>query len=465
MQELAIMLEPRSKEPLYLQIYTFIRGEAEAGRIYQGEKLPSARALAAQLGVSRSTIDMAYAQLVAEGYLEARPNRGYFISSLEELNRSGPPMRETYEPPEPETSLPYDFSLGGIAPGGFPYNIWRKLSREVLAGDDGNLFQLGEPQGDWGLREAIASYLYHGRGVNCSPQQILVGAGNDYLLMLLSVIFPPGIRIAMENPTYISAYRTFRNLRFPVESVPMDNQGIQVEALEQCGAQVAYVMPSHQFPMGTVMPIGRRMQLLAWAESQEDRYLIEDDYDSEFRYRGRPVPALLGADRAGKVIYLGTFSRSVAPAIRISYMVLPQSLMDRYKKLPKIFSATVSRADQKIMELFLREGYYQRHLNRMRTCYKGKHDLLLAGLKQIPAVERIWGEHAGTHLAVSLKGEDPEAERIRQARDQGVQVYGLSEYLVGGKKEKDSPTILLGYASLEEKKLPEAVERLKKAWE
>ena len=464
MQELAIMLEPQSREPLYLQIYTFIRREAEAGRIRQGEKLPSARALALQLGVSRSTVDLAYAQLVAEGYLEARPSRGYFISSLEELNRTGAPIWESFAPPKPKAPLPYDFALGGIAPDGFPYNIWRKLSREVLAGDDGNLFQLGEPQGDWGLREAIASYLYHGRGVSCSPQQILVGAGNDYLLMLLSVIFSRDIRIAMENPTYISAYQTFRNLRFAVEPVSMDSQGMRVEELEESGAQVAYVMPSHQFPMGTVMPIGRRMQLLAWAGSREERYLIEDDYDSEFRYKGRPVPALLGADRAGKVIYLGTFSRSVAPAIRISYMVLPQRLLERYRKLPKVFSATVSRADQRIMELFLRGGYYQRHLNRMRTCYKTKHDLLLAGLKQIPAVERIWGEHAGTHLAVSLSGCSSEEERIRQAREQGVQVYGLSDYLVGQGQGNHSPTILLGYAALEEAKLAEAVARLAKAW-
>ena len=186
-------------------------------------------------------------------------------------------------------------------------NAWRKLSKEVLAGAEPSLFCLGDPQGEWSLREAVASYLHHARGVSCGPDQIVVGAGNDYLLMLLSVLLGREQLIAMENPTYKSAYRCFRSLGHPVRAVPLDDAGMSPEKLEECGARIAYVMPSHQFPMGMVMPIRRRMQLLSWAADQDGRYLIEDDYDSEFRYKGKPVPALQGYDTHDRVIYLGTF--------------------------------------------------------------------------------------------------------------------------------------------------------------
>ncbi len=467
MQELTIPLDAGEKQPLYLQIYTFIRREAEAGRIVKGEKLPSARALALQLNVSRSTVDLAYGQLVAEGYLEAYPCRGYFLSGLEAVERQDLPEETCREIPagqREEEGIRWDFTLSGIAPDGFPCNVWRKLSREVLASDDGSLFQLGDPQGDRGLREAIASYLYHSRGALCAPEQILVGAGNDYLLLLLSVILGEERRVAMEDPTYRSARETFGNLGWPVCAVAMDSQGMDPEELRKSGADLAYVMPSHQFPMGTVMPIGRRMKLLAWAAEKEGRYLIEDDYDSEFRYRGKPIPALLGADTLGKVIYLGTFSRSVAPAIRVSYMVLPSALMKRYRGLNKVFSATVSRVDQKILELFLKQGYYSRHLNRMRIRYREKRDLLAAGLRRIAAVESIVGEEAGVHLAVRLKKGVSEQRRVRQAASLGVRVYGLSGYLLGERREEDPPVILLGYAAMEAKELKEALKRLEKAW-
>jgi GntR family transcriptional regulator/MocR family aminotransferase len=265
---------------------------------------------------------------------------------------------------EKEEKYIWDFAVNGIDEKGFPYNQWKKISREVLS-EGPSLFELGNPQGEPGLRSILTSYLHHARGVCCSPEQIVVGAGNDYLLMLLRVVLGGNRRIAMENPTYKSAYLCFRHLGYEVQGIGMDEWGMRMDELALSGADTAYVMPSHQFPMGNVMPLKRRMQLLAWAAEGEGRYILEDDYDSEFRYRGKPIPALQGmTSNRDRVIYLGTFSKSIAPAIRISYMVLPESVMKKYEEKGRDFSVTVSRADQKIIETFIREGYYERHLNQ-----------------------------------------------------------------------------------------------------
>ena len=333
MNELTISLDPHRKIPLYEQIYGFIREEIRGGRIRAGERLPSARALSGYLSVSRSTVDLAYEQLVSEGYLESVPCKGYFVCEIEGLYRLDEKKEETKEDDAAEqTPFRYDFAVTGTAPGGFPQNIWKKISKEVLLDADDSLFQLGDAKGEHGLREAIRDYLHHARGVNCRTEQIIVGAGNDYLLMLLSVILGRGHKVAMENPTYISAYRCFAKLGYAMCTISMDEAGMRPAELEKSGADLAYIMPSHQFPMGMVMPMKRRMQLLAWASRENGRYLIEDDYDSEFRYKGRPIPALQGNDTEGKVIYLGTFSRAIAPSIRISYMVL---FCDSFKDGPE----------------------------------------------------------------------------------------------------------------------------------
>ena len=312
MNELTISLDPHRKTPLYEQIYGFIREEIRGGRIRAGERLPSARALSGYLSVSRSTVDLAYEQLVSEGYLESVPCKGYFVCEIEGLYRLDEKKEETKEDDTAE-QMPfrYDFAVTGTAPGGFPQNSWKKISKEVLLDADDSLFQLGDAKGEHGLREAIRDYLHHARGVNCRTEQIIVGAGNDYLLMLLSVILGRGHKVAMENPTYISAYRCFAKLGYAMCTISMDEAGMRPAELEKSGADLAYIMPSHQFPMGMVMPMKRRMQLLVWASRENGRYLIEDDYDSEFRYKGRPIPALQGNDTEGKVIYLGTFSRAV----------------------------------------------------------------------------------------------------------------------------------------------------------
>lgn len=457
-------LDGKSGKNLYEQIYEHIKNEIQKGNIQYGERLPSTRLLSAQLAVSRSTAQLAYEQLLSEGYIEAVPCKGYFVCQMEELYHleQNPALQEEAVK-EPSESFLFDFTPNGIDLDHFPYATWRKLSREVLQDDKKELFHLGDAKGEPSLRSAICTYLHQARGVNVQPSQIVLGAGNDYLQMLLSRMVGTEHRIAMESPTYRHAYDIFQRLGYDCCTVSMDKYGMSVKELRESGADIAYVMPSHQYPMGIVMPIKRRQELLQWASEAPGRYIIEDDYDSEFRYIGKPIPSLQGSDSNQRVIYIGTFSKSIAPAIRISYLVLPVHLLKQYEKLGRSFSCTVSRIDQQILQLFMERGYYERHLNKMRALYKNKHDILLSGVKQMKCVKRILGDRSGVHILLQMNARASEAERIAQAERAGVKVYPLSEYCID-KREYD-PTILLGYATLTEDEICRAVGLLKQAWE
>ncbi|WP_270386510.1 PLP-dependent aminotransferase family protein [Blautia hansenii] len=467
MNELIIFIDKESKVPIYQQIYEFIKKEIEKEQLKPGDKLPSSRALSRYLSISRSTAELAYDQLASEGYIEAMPCKGYYVSQLEGVYFSDSRLSKCQEekPIVQERVKKYfhDFALNEIARGSFPYNVWQKLSKQVLAEADEEFFQLGNPCGEDGIRQAVAEYLYRSRGVKCKREQIIIGAGNDYLLMLLGTILGAGQTVAMEVATYISAYYDFRHIGYDIEKIKQDEQGLDISDLEGKSANIVYVMPSHQFPMGMIMPLKRRMALLNWAEKSQERYIIEDDYDSEFRYKGQPIPSLQGFDRNGSVIYMGTFSKSVAPSIRVSYMVLPERLMQKYLKKKHLFSVTVSKTDQKILELFLNKGYYEKHLNRMRKIYKNKHDLIVKYLKEMQDICVFHGENAGVHFVLEFINGLTEQEAIDKARDVGIQVYGVSEYCISINTEKENK-VLLGYAGMEEKEIEEAMKLLKKVW-
>lgn len=460
-----IQLHPESSKTLYEQIYEFVRDEIRAGRLLQNEKLPSARFLAEYLQVSRTTVDMAYDQLVSEGYLEARPRRGYFVGAFEELYAmDGAARRVVREPGSgKEEPLRYDFSPNAIDMRFFPYATWKKITRNILVDANSNMFSLGEPQGDAELRTTICRYLHGSRGVNCEPEQIIIGAGNDYLLLLLEKILGRHVHVAMENPTYVRAYKIFRSCAYPVSFVPMDENGMQVDSLRSTDAQVAYVMPSHQYPTGVSMPIGRRMELLRWAAEGEDRYLIEDDYDSEFRYRGKPLPSLQASDTGGRVVYIGTFSKAIAPAIRISYMVLPYPLLARYRSECGFYSSTVSRIDQRVLNAFIQDGHFERYLNKMRKQYREKHDLILSELKPFEKSFRLSGGNAGLHVLLTDKRGLSEEELTYAAAQEEVRVYRMGDFRVE-KSAQDAAMLILGYGALTKEEIREGVERLKKVW-
>lgn len=468
--ELMIPFDSQGNIPMYEQIYQYIKKEIRQGSLRAGSKLPSTRVLADHLKVSRSTTQMAYEQLLSEGYIEAMPCRGYFVSAIEELVqvKEAPVGRFVAEEKKGSEGFFVDFSPRGIDLDSFPFNTWRKISKNILVDDNKALFLNGDPQGEYPLREAIRSYLHSARGVACTADQIIVGAGNEYLLMLLSLVLGGEKVIAMENPTYKQAYRVFAGQGYSVIPIPMDKQGMQVDQLRACPdpePEIAYVMPSHQHPMGIVMPVKRRQELLAWAYEKDGRYLIEDDYDSEFRYKGKPIPALQGMDGGGRVIYIGTFSQSIAPAIRIGFLVLPPALLQEYKKRAGFYASTVSRIDQNILYQFLTEGHYERHLNRMRSIYKNKHDCLMGELKAFEKKFEIGGEHAGLHVLLTHKKGWTEQELTGRAADAGVKVYGLSGYFIHPEHNPFSSTVVLGYANLKEEDMALGCRLLREAWE
>ncbi len=499
MNEMTFQLGTDGTKCLYEQIYEHIKKEIKAGKLLSGEKLPSTRFLAEYLQVARSTVDYAYGQLLSEGYIEARPCKGYFVCPTEELlqldgidqteeslfgsciegktggralgqteERSWGIAREACSSFETDTELHgkggflVDFSPYEIDMSGFPFSVWKKITKNILTFANSELFARGEAQGDQGLRCTIARYLHSSRGVNCRPDQIIVGAGNDYLLMLLEKVLGRHVRIAMENPTYKRSYQIFRSFAYQITTVDMDESGMRSDKLEQAEVSTAYVMPSHQFPTGTVMPIGRRMELLKWAAGGADRYLIEDDYDSEFRFHGKPIPALQASDRHGKVIYIGTFSKAIAPAIRISFMVLPDSLLEKYLRKCAFYSCTVSRIDQSILNEFIRDGYFERHLNKMRKLYRAKHELLLECLQPLRDRFVISGENAGLHLLLTSRCGAAERELVQAAASRQIRVYGLSDSMV--EDASHSTAVLLGFGGLSEEKIREGAELLRKVW-
>lgn len=470
MYDMTIELLGDSDKCLYEQIYDHIKTEIRDGKLLAGERLPSTRSLAEYLQVARSTVEYAYEQLLSEGYIESRPCKGYFVCAMEELFRMEetkglPPERgdsEDEKRGQERGSWEYNFSPHEIDMSGFPFGVWKKITKNILTYGNSDLFARGEAQGDYDLRETISRYLHSSRGVNCRPEQIIVGAGNDYLLMLLEKILGRHVRIAMENPTYKRTYRIFQSFAYNIVTVDMDESGMRTDCLTEENVSAAYVMPSHQFPMGIVMPIGRRMELLKWAAGGEDRYLIEDDYDSEFRYHGKPIPALQASDKQGKVIYIGSFSKAIAPAIRVSFMVLPQALLERYRKDCSFYSCTVSRIDQRILNEFIRDGYFERHLNKMRKIYRSKHELLLQCLEPFKNSFVISGENTGLHLILTARDNVTEEELLEKAEGVGVKVYGLSESMVKASERK--ATVLLGFGGLTSEQIAEGMKRLGKAW-
>ena len=463
MNELTMNLKTHSKIPLYEQIYNYIKSDIQNGKIAYGEKLPSTRALAKHLEISRSTVELAYEQLLSEGSIESEPYRGFFVAQIEELYHLQKGKITSAKIYKEKKKYKYDFTPNGVDLKSFPYNAWRKLSKDILMDDKTELFRAGDSQGEYGFRNAICNYLYQARGVNCTPDQIIIGAGSDYILMLLSTILGIHHRIAFEDPTYKQAYRMVRSLSYETAPVPMDKNGMKVSELEKSGADIAYVTPSHQYPTGVIMPLKRRLELLRWASQEEGRYIIEDDYDSEFRYKGKPIPALQGYDGEDKVIYLGTFSKSIAPAIRLSYMVLPKPLLEVYDQKSRFVNSTVSKVDQMIVQKFIEEGYYERHLNKTRALYKIRHDVLIEGLRPMMDICKISGEHAGVHLLLTFHNGMSEEELIQRAEAEDIRVYGLSDYCIQEKYEGNA-TILLGYANLSEEQIREAVQILNCCW-
>ena len=460
MYNITISLDPASKIPMYEQLYRYFVSEIHSGNISPGEKLPSKRALCAHIGVSLSTVETAYELLVSEGYARSKPKSGYYVSDFVTFDSPEQPHISTILPQKQELPKPeFDFSTASVDTSLFPYSSWAKLNKETVYSSP-ELLQRGDRQGDIQLRYALTEFLSEYRGVSCVPEQIVVGAGMEYLSAILIQLFPSDTVFGVEDPGYSAIYNTARSLGRTVRHIPMDENGLSVQELENSDASVIYITPSHQFPMGITMPADRRSRLLRWAVSERERFIIEDDYDSEFRYTSRPVPAMQGMDTGGRVIYIGTFSRSVAPSIRIAYMVLPPELLRRYNELSGYSLQTVSRYEQAVMARFLSEGYYARYLRRVGNLYGQRRAALIDALSKIEGV-RISGSGGGIHFLLTNE-RFSENELISRAINNGVALNGLGSYC--HKTEPLRSTLVIGYGGLDDGKIYEAASRLRDAW-
>lgn len=460
-----IELHPEDKIPLYEQLYHALADEIRSGQRAPGTALPGRRTMAAQQGVSINTVDSAYQMLAAEGLAEARPRSGFYVQKtygmLHNRQVRSTPVSAVQEPAVPAPR--YDLSTGSIDTDLFPARSWGRIQKEMLY-QRPELLQRGEMQGDEALRLQIARYLSAYRGVDCTPEQIVIGAGIEYLLGCLAHLFA-GSTAAVENPGYSRTRAVLQNNGIPCRLVDIDQEGLSAEALEESGANLCYLTPSHHFPTGVTMPAPRRAQILAWAAAQPGRYILEDDYDSEFRFDTRPLPSLQGmAGPDGPVVYLTTFSKSLAPGIRIACMVLPRNLLARYRQDFAVYANTVGRFDQQTLAEFMAGGYFTRHLARMRLVYKRRMEAFAAALRcQLPGVT-LGSVHSGLHFLLTLSGAGGETAMVEAAAREGVRLRGLREYYLARPEYCPPDTVVAGYSALKEEDIPAVAAALARAW-
>ncbi len=425
--------------PLYEALYRCIRRDILSGKLAPGEKLPSKRALAANLDVSKITVETAYGHLLAEGYLRAEEKVGYFVEEVER------PVQQPEKSEEPEPEKP---ALPASGPARFPFSVWSRLQREVVL-DYGEKLLLPMPaQGIPELRQAIADHLLAFRGIRVSPRNILVGAGTDFMYNLLVQLLGRDKVYGVEEPGYSKIRKIY--LAAGVRCVPamMDSRGVVPEKLGS--AQVLHISPSHHFPTGLVTPMQRRQELLDWVRQAQDRWIVEDDYDSEFRFNAHPVPTLSSMDRAGRVIYMNTFSKTLAPSIRISYMVLPEQLMEQFRRRLGFYSCTVPSFEQYTLARFLSRGHFEKHINRMRKFYKNRRNNVLSALKNSAWADKltILEKDAGLHFLLKVHTSLDDAALTRICRKTGFPASVLSDYYWGPVPESDRRCLVVSYAGL-----------------
>ncbi len=446
-----LVLHNNDSIPLYRQLYNQIREHILTGKLSAHSRLPSVRELAVELSTSRNTVEGAYQELYAEGYLYSRPRSGYFVSALDQgaaplsLSRTA---RQSDQLPEPLSACRFDFHPARLDPGSFPSALWRRCFIDALRESSRELVQYGDPQGERGLRCTLRHYLERSRGVLCDPEQIVVCAGLQQSLDIVAHLLRGSHPVVgVENPGYHLPRTVFRNHAFEIADIPVGATGLDLDALKASRSTVAYVTPSHQLPMGCVMPIANRLTLIEWAGSS-DRLIIEDDYDSELRYHGKPIPSLQGLRPGGNIVYLGTFSKVLSPALRVSYLVLPQPLLAAYRRLFPDYFSTVSLLEQRTLAGFMEQGHWERHIRRMRTNYHRKHDALLRAVEHhFGGRVVVVGQGAGLHVVVQLPGSSLcEAEIIERAQQQGIRLFPFSSTCAGC--APDSPTLLLGFGGM-----------------
>ncbi|MED1781629.1 PLP-dependent aminotransferase family protein [Brevibacillus fortis] len=462
--------QENDNEPQYVQLYTYLKKEIVAGRLAVSSKLPSVRKLADLLGLSTTPVEMAYQQLLAEGFIQSKPRSGYYVEKLPdpEVKPGAGASTQTIQRPvlRDEREYDYDFHLSRNDFSLFPTMIWRRLYNETLHIEQQENLFYGDPQGEAGLRKQIADYLRRYRGVACSPNQVVIGADQFGLLSLICLMVKPQFqRIGVENPGYLLFANTFRQHGFDVVPISLTEDGISVSELYESGVGLAAVSSAHQYPRGMIMPVSTRLKLLEWAKSVGG-YIIEDDYDGEFRYHGRPIPSMQGLLPHANVIYMGSFAQVLAPALGIWYMVLPESLLDTYYNLLRetLLEPSSSRLHQRTMEAFMEKGYFEKHVRKMRKLYRKKHDaLLLAVQKHFGERATVIGADAGFHVLLRVNSERSYEELKKLAIQAGVRASSASfTWLVPPNPLPKE--FFLGFAGIPLEKIDPGIKALSHVW-
>ncbi|RUT40493.1 PLP-dependent aminotransferase family protein [Paenibacillus anaericanus] len=421
-----------SKSYLHKEIYEKIKQDIISGKLREQTRLASIRKHAEFLAVSTTPVEMAYRQLIAEGFIESRPRSGFFVVKLSDMYRN---LDMTQVVQGPDSSLPtlqaqkpeyiYDFHMSKIDFTYFPVQEWKRLLNQVFNPESVDILFYGDPQGEPGLRKEITNYLYQFRGVNCKTDNIVIGAEQHLLIHILGQILKDHSDcLAVENPAYPLVYNTFQTTGYQIYPMPMDAGGLDPTALKASHARIVSISPSHQFPVGTVMPVSRRLELLEWAK-EVDGFIIEDDYGGEFRYQDKPVPSLQGLLPNDNVIYLGGFSQVLAPDICIHYMVLPDKLVPLYHQYRRkvMMEGSSSRIHQNTLELFMKNGSFERHIRRMRNVYRKKNRELLTAIQQhFNNKAIVIGASAGLHVILQIHSHWSEEDLTAIARKEGIRV-------------------------------------------
>ncbi len=456
-------IENKGKTPLYIYLYNCIKNDIETGVLKSNEKLPSKRNFAEHLKISVMTVQNAYAQLLAEGYIYSREKSGYFISEIDKLFISISNNKVIDKPTAYVSKYFIDFCENSINIKNFPYSVWSKQMREVLYEQDSELLRKIPHAGVLKLRIAIANFLYHFRGISISAEQIIIGAGTEYLYSLLIKLLGKDKIYAVEDPGYKRISEIYKSENVTFRHISLDKYGISADELNKSDADIIHISPSHHFPTGIVMPIKRRQELLKWVNEDINRTIIEDDYDSEFRFTGKAVPTLQSIDISGKVIYINTFSKTISPAIRISYMILPPTLIKKYNEELSFYSCTVSSFEQYTLTKFIENGYFERHINRMRKAYKLKRDIIIKTIKTsiLGNKAEIFEENSGLHFIMKLDTNKSDDDIICAAKAKGINISCLSQYCYHQNNIKKS-MVIINYSGIDSDKIKETIDILVK---
>ncbi|MGV3275609.1 MocR-like pyridoxine biosynthesis transcription factor PdxR [Staphylococcus sp. 11261D007BR] len=462
MEMLMFNIQKSKEQPIYIQLYEKIKDHIIEGTIHEGEKLPSKRQLSHYLSISQTTIEHAYGLLIDEGFIYSKAKSGFYVSDIESLPfiqpSHSPELSSSHKTTETTFKPRYAFKLGAIDKAHFPFEQFRKYAKEAFEDLQHDLVETGHIQGDYRLRFQISQYLFHSRGVKSSPDRIIIASSTEQLLSIITDILPKNSAFMLEDPIYRQVRQLLKRKHIAFDFLPIVQDGIDTQSINHIPQNVIYITPSHQFPTGVTMHIKKRIQLLKWANQNPNRYIIEDDYDSEFRYESKPIPALQSLDQTGNVIYVSTFSKSISPTLRIAYAVLPQSLIHRYHQTTNIEGGTVPRHTQFMVTRFMETNQFERHLNRMRKIYRQKRDKLLKVLNQYPHLFKVTGEQTGMHFVIEILNGRSEKECIHRFKQNDIHIKPISHYFF--KHPQHRPVFVLGFGGIPIEALEDYVDQL-----